>query len=189
MWCVSLKMASTFQSVSKQTTRNKSFGSDVKGSASWALAYLSPCKLLMLRTALKQPRILSERQKTKIIKSNNINLIKSIKKSIFISHPFWNICHVTSRKLRWPQCIMGDDLHVIYKQTNKYLEKIQWQCYPQASERACVISPLFGQGKIIFFFLMVICNSLLLLKSLPISVINCIKFYVNCSAEKLKKNL
>ena len=28
----------------------------------------------------------------------------------------------------------------------------------------------------------VICNSLLLLKSLPINVINCIKFYVNCSA-------
>ena len=61
-------------------------------------------------------------------------------------------------------------------------EKIQWQCYPRASERACVTSPLFGQGKIIFFFLMVICNSLLLLKSLPINVINCIKFYVNCSA-------
>ena len=38
----------------------------------------------MLWTALKQPRILSERQKTKIIKSNNINLIKSIKKSIFL---------------------------------------------------------------------------------------------------------
>jgi hypothetical protein len=34
-----------------------------------------------------------------------------------ISHPFWNICHVTSRKLRLPQCIMGDDLH-INKQTN-----------------------------------------------------------------------
>ena len=34
-----------------------------------------------------------------------------------------------------------------------------------------------------FFFLMVICNSLnLLLKSLPINIINCIKFYVNCSA-------
>ena len=32
------------------------------------------------------------------------------------------------------------------------------------------------------FFLMVICNSLLLLKSLPINVINCIKLYVNCSA-------
>ena len=32
-------------------------------------------------------------------------------------------------------------------------------------------------------FLMVICNSLnLLLKSLPINIINCIKFYVNCSA-------
>ena len=59
-------------------------------------------------------------------------------------------------------------------------EKIQWQCYPQASERACVMPPLFGQGKIIFFFLKVICNSLLLLKSLPINIINCIKFYVNC---------
>jgi hypothetical protein len=32
------------------------------------------------------------------------------------------------------------------------------------------------------FLLMVICNSLLLLKSLPINVINCIKCYVNCSA-------
>jgi hypothetical protein len=29
-----------------------------------------------------------------------------------ISHPFWNICHVISRKLRLPQCIMGDDLHI-----------------------------------------------------------------------------
>jgi hypothetical protein len=29
--------------------------------------------------------------------------------------------------------------------------KIQWQCYPRASERACVtLSPLFGQGKITF---------------------------------------
>ena len=35
----------------------------------------------------------------------------------------------------------------------------------------CVLSPIFGQGKIIFVFLMVICNSLLLLKSLPINVI------------------
>ena len=35
---------------------------------------------------------------------------------------------------------------------------------------------------IIFIFsLMVICNSPLLLKSLPINVIDCIKFYVNCS--------
>ena len=56
------------------------------------------------------------------------------------------------------------------------------ECYQRASERACVTFPLFGQGKIIFFFLMVICNSLLLLKSLPINVINCIKFYVNLSA-------
>ena len=44
------------------------------------------------------------------------------------------------------------------------------ECYQRASER---------QGKVIFFP-MVICNSLLLLKSfgLPINVINCIKFYV-----------
>ena len=57
------------------------------------------------------------------------------------------------------------------------------ECYQRASERACVTVPLFGQGTTTFFFLMVICNSLnLLLKSLPINIINCIKFYVNCSA-------
>ena len=57
------------------------------------------------------------------------------------------------------------------------------ECYQRASERACVTFPLFGQGTTTFFFLMVICNSLnLLLKSLPINIINCIKFYVNCSA-------
>jgi hypothetical protein len=56
------------------------------------------------------------------------------------------------------------------------------ECYQRALERACVTSPLFGQGTTSFFFLMVICNSLLLLKSLPINLINCIKFYVNCSA-------
>ena len=57
------------------------------------------------------------------------------------------------------------------------------ECYQRASERACVTSPLFGQVTTSYFFLlMVICNSLLLLKSLPINIINCIKFYVNCSA-------
>ena len=56
------------------------------------------------------------------------------------------------------------------------------ECYQRASERACVTSPLFGQGTTSFLFLMVICNSLLQLKSLPINIINCIKFYVNCSA-------
>jgi deoxyribodipyrimidine photolyase-like uncharacterized protein len=57
------------------------------------------------------------------------------------------------------------------------------KCYQQAWERACVMFPLFGQGILHhIFFLMVICNSLLLLKSLPINIINCIKFYVNCSA-------
>jgi hypothetical protein len=46
-----------------------------------------------------------------------------------------------------------------------------------------VFSPPFWtrQGHIVSFPV-VICNSLLLLKSLPINVINCIKFYVNCSA-------
>ena len=57
------------------------------------------------------------------------------------------------------------------------------ECYQRASERACVTFPLFGQGTTTFFSLMVICNSLnLLLKSLPINIINCIKSYVNCSA-------
>ena len=56
------------------------------------------------------------------------------------------------------------------------------ECYQRASGRACVTSPLFGQGTTSFFFLMVICNSLLLLKSLPINIINCIKSYVDCSA-------
>ena len=32
--------------------------------------------------------------------------------SSFWKLPFWNICHVTSRKLQLPQCIMGDDLHI-----------------------------------------------------------------------------
>jgi hypothetical protein len=50
------------------------------------------------------------------------------------------------------------------------------KCYQQAWERACVTSPLFGQGTTSFFFLMVIGNSLLLLKSLPINIINSIKF-------------
>jgi hypothetical protein len=42
--------------------------------------------------------------------------------------------------------------------------------------------PFLDKVRSYFVFLMVICNSLLLLKSLPINVINCIKFYVNCSA-------
>jgi hypothetical protein len=73
---------------------------------------------------------------------------------------------------------MGDDLH-INKQTNIFLHDKQFHLQlkseqkemiqnvlerkdsmavlPTASERACVTSPLFGQGKIIFF-IMVICN-------------------------------
>jgi hypothetical protein len=42
--------------------------------------------------------------------------------------------------------------------------------------------PFLDKVRSNFFLLMVICNLLLLLKSLPINVINCIKFYVNCSA-------
>ena len=63
-------------------------------------------------------------------------------------------------------------------------EKIQWQSVANGLRKEHVLrpSPFFGQGTTSFFFLMVICNSLLLLKSLPINIINCIKFYVNCSA-------
>ena len=39
--------------------------------------------------------------------------------------------------------------------------------------------PFLDKVRSSFYFLIVICNSLLLLKSLPINVINCIKFYVN----------
>jgi hypothetical protein len=46
----------------------------------------------------------------------------------------------------------------------------------------CCVPLFWTRYYIIFVFLMVICNSLLLLKSLPINIINCIKFYVNCSA-------
>ena len=63
-------------------------------------------------------------------------------------------------------------------------EKIQWQSVANGLRKEHVLlPPFFGQGTTSFFsFLMVICNSLLLLKSLPINIINCIKFYVNCSA-------
>jgi hypothetical protein len=39
--------------------------------------------------------------------------------STFVFH-FSNICHVTTRKPRLPQCIMGDNLH-INKQTNIFI--------------------------------------------------------------------
>ena len=82
------------------------------------------------------------------------------------------------------------DKQSIYKSKQEIIQNVlerkdsMAECYQRASERACVTFPLFvfGQGTT-FFFLMVICNSLnLLLKSLPINIINCIKFYVNCSA-------
>ena len=46
----------------------------------------------------------------------------------------------------------------------------------------CYVPSFWTRYTTSFFFLMVICNSLLLVKSLPINIINCIKFYVNCSA-------
>jgi hypothetical protein len=64
-------------------------------------------------------------------------------------------------------------------------EKIQWQSVTNVLRKEHVLRYpffVFGQGTT-FFFLMVICNSLnLLLKSLPINIINCIKFDANCSA-------
>ena len=44
--------------------------------------------------------------------------------------------------------------------------------------------PFLDKARSYFLLLTVICNSLLLLKSLPINTINCIKFYVNCSTLK-----
>ena len=64
-------------------------------------------------------------------------------------------------------------------------EKIQWQSVTNGLRKEHVLrSPFLFLDKVLhFFFLMVICNSLnLLLKSLPINIIYCIKFYVNCSA-------
>ena len=62
-------------------------------------------------------------------------------------------------------------------------EKIQWQSVTNGLRKEHVLRPPFLDRVLHhFFFLMVICNSLLLLKSLPINIINCIKFYVNCSA-------
>jgi hypothetical protein len=69
------------------------------------------------------------------------------------------------------------------------------QCRAEENNTECVGKKRFngrvlpmGFGKSMCYvplvFLMVICNSLLLLKSLPINIINCIKFYVNCSALK-----
>ena len=50
--------------------------------------------------------------------------------------------------------LQDKQFHLQLKSEQKEIiqEKIQWQCYSRASERACVFSPLFGQGKIIFFF-------------------------------------
>ena len=61
-------------------------------------------------------------------------------------------------------------------------EKIQWQSVTNGLRKEHVLRPPFLTRYYIIFFFMVICNSLLLLKSLPINIINCIKFYVNCSA-------
>jgi hypothetical protein len=79
-----------------------------------------------------------------------------------ISLSFSNICHVTLRKLRLPLFIMGDDLHI---KNCTYLA-----IYIKLGPTHVRHINIFRQGKIISFFLMVICNSLLLLKSLPIKI-------------------
>jgi hypothetical protein len=64
-------------------------------------------------------------------------------------------------------------------------EKIQWQSVTNGLRKEHVLRSPFLDKYVLqhFPFLMVICNSLnLLLKSLPINIINCIKIYVNCSA-------
>jgi hypothetical protein len=91
----------------------------------------------------------------------------------FVFH-FSNICHVTTRKL-----------NRAYGNNTEYLGKIRFngRAVPTGVGKSmCYVPPFCTRYYIIFFLLMVICNSLLLLKSLPINIINCIKFYVNCSA-------
>ena len=63
-------------------------------------------------------------------------------------------------------------------------EKIQWQSVATGFPKEHVLRPPF-LDKVLhhFFFLWLsVHNSLMLLKLLPINIINCIKFYVNCSA-------
>ena len=74
------------------------------------------------------------------------------------------------------------------KQFHLYIKAEQKEIIQNVLERkdsmaeCCQRPPFLDKVLHHFFFLMVICNSLLLLKSLPINIINCIKFYVNCSA-------
>ena len=56
------------------------------------------------------------------------------------------------------------------------------ECYQRAGKEHVLCPPFLDKVYYIIFFFMVICNSLLLFKSLSINVINCIKIYVNCSA-------
>ena len=70
------------------------------------------------------------------------------------------------------------------KQFHLQLKSEQKEIIQNALERNDSMAVLpTGFGKSMHFLpLMVICNSLLLLKLLPINVINCIKSYLNCSA-------
>ena len=64
-------------------------------------------------------------------------------------------------------------------------EKIQWQSVTNGFRKEHVLrSPFLFLDKVLhFFFLWLsVIHYNLLLKSLPINIINCIKFYVNCSA-------
>jgi hypothetical protein len=114
----------------------------------------------------------------------------------FVFH-FSNICHVTTRKQRLPQCNMGDDLHIFCRTNSPSTDQISaegnnTECVGKKRFNGRVLPTGFGKSMCyvppfwtryyIIFFLMVICNLLLLLKSFPINIINCIKFYVNCSA-------
>jgi hypothetical protein len=87
------------------------------------------------------------------------------------------------------KCILQDkQFHLQLKSEQKeiiqnVLEKmIQWCVTHRLRKEDVLRYPPFLDKVRSYFLLMVICNSLLLLKSLPINVINCIKVYVNCSA-------
>ena len=62
------------------------------------------------------------------------------------------------------------------------LQDKQFHLKIKAEQKEIIQNVLERKDSMAECYQQVICNSLLLLKSLPINIINCIKFYVNCSA-------
>jgi hypothetical protein len=96
------------------------FWSHYKKKGGWLSRHtISSAPFLQPKQCLNPKMFLISKKKIRGVTSTRLDF--PLDPMIFvISHPFWNICHVTSRKPRLPQCIMGDDLH-INKQTNIFI--------------------------------------------------------------------